>query len=136
MTEQEVYDTIMAHLRRQGSRSMLSEAQVNNPSFPSFYSDPESTCAYRSPDGKKCAAGVMITDEEYSSRMEGINIAGVLGREDCPASLKERITPHFNLISDLQFIHDKVDVVDWEYEFRKLATRYHLNYIPPDATDS
>ena len=132
MNEQEVYDIIITHLRKQGSKSMLSEDQTEQLDS---YAD-EGICAYRGADGKKCAAGIMIEDFEYSPKMEGINIGSVLGREDCPASLVERLGPHFHLISDLQFVHDKSQVANWEREFKRVALQYRLDYTAPNATDS
>lgn len=130
MDEQEVYDTIITHLRKQGSRSLLTDEQAKK-LFVSYGS-----CAYRSVDGKKCAAGIMILDKEYSFLMEGINITGLLSRGDCPGSLRERMWPHYYLISDLQFVHDKVPVEMWEDEFRRVALMHHLTYTAPNATNS
>ncbi len=31
----------------------------------------DDTCAYRSPDGKKCAVGILIKDEFYGPDLEG-----------------------------------------------------------------
>lgn len=56
MTPQEIEDKIIAHLKTQKTR-----AQREN----------SSTCAYRSPDGLKCAVGCLIPDEQYNAAAEG-----------------------------------------------------------------
>lgn len=51
---QEAFDHVLAHLRKQGGRAV----------------DARGECVYIAADGKKCAIGSMITDENYSSDLE------------------------------------------------------------------
>ena len=55
MTNQQVFDTCLTHLRAQGRRS----------------TDPISGfCMYRGPDGLKCAIGALIPDTAYHLGLE------------------------------------------------------------------
>ena len=54
-TAQEIFDTVATHLFTQGRQARLSNT----------------TCAYRSDDGLKCAIGALIPDDMYRSEMEG-----------------------------------------------------------------
>lgn len=136
MTPQEIFDTVVNHLRKQGHKSYLSEAQIETLKITKGAS---SVCAYRSPDGDKCAAGALITDEEYDVKMEGVGIAPLLKNntfEFVPASLRDRLGEHHLLIEELQFIHDRVDVNVWEDRLAFAAKMLNLVYTPPNAPDS
>lgn len=63
MTEQELFDKVVAHLRKQGVKS------VEN-----------GRCRYRTAEGLKCAIGILIKDEDYSTELEGCVVynSGVL----------------------------------------------------------
>lgn len=56
LDRQKAYDTIVAHLRRQGKIAALGVM-----------------CRYRTKDGLKCAVGVLIPDELYTGRIEGLS---------------------------------------------------------------
>ena len=49
-TLQEVFDIVSKHLLKQNERSGFSD----------------DSCSYRGPNGLKCAAGILIPDEEYT----------------------------------------------------------------------
>ena len=54
MTETEIYKTVRTHMLTQNAQSILG-----------------SQCKYRGPNGMKCAAGVLMTDEEATDCGEG-----------------------------------------------------------------
>lgn len=54
MNRQKTYDTVKAHLLKQGERSV----------------GPGDMCMYRGPNGLKCAIGCLIPDELYDPKME------------------------------------------------------------------
>lgn len=56
-TLQEVFDRVSKHLLKQKVKSVI-KGQIKD------------TCLYRSPDGLKCAAGILIPDEEYTKEMD------------------------------------------------------------------
>ena len=115
MTNQEIFDTAVTHLRKQNRKSI----------------DETKNCLYRGPDGTKCAVGCFIPDDKYSSRMEGESI-DTLGKEYLFIRNLFSAEQICMLLSDIQTIHDLSSVVDWESEFDELATSYHLTYTPPN----
>lgn len=118
LTEQEVFDKVVSHLRAQGERSISKDKD----------------CLYRGPGGLKCAAGVMIEDSEYSPRMEGIEIGAILRFKDLgPGSLKNRLSKSVNLLEEMQAIHDLFDVKDWEHDFQRVAQKFSLTLSPPSV---
>ncbi len=124
-SSQQIFDTVVDHLRKQNSKSVMYnkdgsvelrwKGNVDNP-----------ICLYRSKDGKKCAAGVVITDEEYRPEMEGKNISAVISM-----FVLDHLKSHEVLLKDLQDVHDNYVVSVWEERFRGLANKYSLTYTPP-----
>ena len=110
LTNQQVFYKVVTALRLQGAKSLL------NPDNGSL------ACAYRSPDGKKCAAGHIIPDELYSPEMESKNPFGIPAFAD----LVENLT----FLNDLQYAHDNYNVEDWEECWKELAKQYNLKYEP------
>jgi len=114
-TKQETFDTVVAHLRQQGRK-----AEAPRKSYGYF-------CTYRSPDGRKCAAGCLIPDDEYDSVMEGkfVHDPGVV--RDCI----ERHGHDVKLVRALQVVHDADDVSAWERALELVAEEHCLTYTPP-----
>lgn len=117
-TAQEVYDQVVAHLRKQGKKSYIDPALVNG--------DVQAGCLYRGPDGLQCAAGCLISDEEYKSEMEGKPWSDVVHHGLAPIN-------HEELIDNLQRIHDSEVIECWEGEFAALARSRGLVYKEPEA---
>lgn len=108
-TAQEVFDQVATHLLTQNKRSMLK-----------FDAD---ICAYRGDDGLKCAAGCLISDDEYNKElMEGFTWADMLDRLAAGVSTK-----HNKLISKLQHIHDGIKCDLWLGPLRGVATAFELS---------
>lgn len=111
-TAQQVFDQVVAHLRKQGRASKDYKT---------------GGCFYRGPEGLKCAAGCLISDDEYVDRMDIRN-----GHDTYWLDLiEDGLVPtsrHNLLISCLQDIHDDRDPYDWEREFERLAYEEQLNY--------
>lgn len=115
-TEQQLYDIIVAHLRKQHARSQ-------NPSG--------STCLYRSPDNLKCAVGALIPDEVYDPEMESSLHTLIYYKGNfLPEALRLEFSANFDLLERMQEIHDKTNVDDWEDAFKKVAKRFGLQYTP------
>lgn len=128
MTAQEIFDQVVNGLRKQGKASTIN-----------CYGDDLLTCVYRSlvdEDGKpeadslKCAAGMIIEDDEYSPEMEGVAIEYLVTYSFCPSSLKNKIGLHLDLIKSLQQAHDTVPFTGWETYFKDIAGRFYLQYTP------
>lgn len=88
-TAQQVFDQVVAHMIKQGERSIHLG----------------SMCLYRSPTGLKCAAGCLIADDEYQDYFDdgcdkgGGNWSNMVFNQSAPDH-------HKNLIITLQSAHD------------------------------
>lgn len=106
-TAQEVFDQVATHLLKQNKKS---ENLVR--------------CAYRGPDGLKCAAGCLISDQEYDELMEGKPWHMLVDSGDCPVE-------HHSLICTLQKVHDEGSVEDWSTLLQAVATKFNLIFRVP-----
>lgn len=104
---QDVFDHVVRHLGKQGVRSMEEDG------------DTSASCAYRGVEGRMCAAGCLVADDEYQKDWEGLSWEGLLNRGAVPPE-------HGSLIDDLQLVHDtKFD--DWSGALRITALKYNLD---------
>lgn len=118
-TAQEVYDFIAHHLITQGEKASGEKVCITG------ILSPPNGCFYRmEKEGKilKCAAGSLIPDEDYKPVFE----SGHSWKAIVYIYFKETITSHQQLISNLQYIHDTYEVVDWLSELKNIATEYNL----------
>lgn len=107
LSSQALFDKVATHLLIQNKQSLhLSE----------------DACAYRS-GTLTCAIGCLLSDDEYNSAFEGLNIEGVLERLriDVPDET-------LDLLADLQGVHDYFDPVDWPERLRIVAKKHELGY--------
>lgn len=89
-TAQQVFDQVKAHLLEQMTKSITSQA----------------TCHYHLND-LRCAAGCLITEDEYKPEMEGNTWKKLVQRKLVPPN-------HQELITRLQIIHDDFPPEYWE----------------------
>src|SRR5215467_12453270 len=108
MTKQEIFNKVVKHLRQQGRKAVNEKGD----------------CCYRTSDGLKCAAGCLIEDKEYDPVFENkfFGVLLYLNFEDPTIdlkvqSLRNRLDQHYNLIVQLQTIHDQYDLYQWENMF-------------------
>lgn len=101
-TAQEVFDQVAKHLLTQGQRSQ-DAAGVN--------------CLYRSGD-LKCAAGCLMTDEEYSGITE-TGWSSLVGSGSVPST-------HQDLITQLQKLHDLHEISEWRNRLATVADNNNL----------
>ena len=111
MTNQEAFDKVWEHFVVNGG--------------PFSRSDNAGGCAYRGDGGARCAMGVLIPDEMYSTDMEGTRASSVI--EKFPA-LKGLVDGRF--ADKLQGCHDDTSTPnfrnDIESNLRDLAEIYKL----------
>jgi hypothetical protein len=109
MTNQELFDKVLAHARKQNARALEF-----------------GRCAYRAPEGLMCFAGALIADEHYDSSFEGIgaNFTRIKRALIASGIAKEQL----DLVAELQAVHDRHLVPEWPAEFAKVATHYKLAY--------
>ena len=121
-TQQQTFDTVVAHLRKQGRKA----------------ANDTGTCLYRAPNGDRCAAGCLVADEDYIEEWEGNIVATFNG---CAPLLEPNPVGQYlldlghdlELVYELQSIHDKHDPEDWEEKWQTLARRYNLEFPFPQT---
>ncbi len=111
MTNQEVFDTVVNHLRQQGQQCVSDDDEIG--------------CAYRGPNGMKCAVGALIPDELYDEAFEGKNVY----QDEIGLVLRD-LGIERGLAAELQNIHDR-DQSRWEERWEALADERGLRYTPP-----
>lgn len=124
MTPQQLFDTVVANLRKQGSKSLLTLEQCRELQLP------PGTCAYRGFHGYRCAVGCLISDLDYSQEMEGKYLTWVQQHSPSLAAIIDGQGDNYNLLCDLQSIHDTTIVEEWEERFRRVASQFRLTYTP------
>lgn len=117
MTIQEVFEKVCNHLMTQKRRALL-----HDPTESAL-----SPCAYRAPNGDKCAAGCLILDELYESHMEGKNtdfysVRRALLESDVDMENYNIMT----MVRKLQTIHDFTLSENWAAQLRVIAEEYTL----------
>lgn len=105
-TKQEVFDQVAHHLLTQNKRSVEWLA-----------------CRYRSGNGLKCAAGCLISDDEYDPKLESM-----FWKELINDYFPHLINAHTDLITDLQTLHDEYEPAFWQEELKKIADLYKLTF--------
>jgi len=113
-TDEEVFNYVKEFLLEQGEKSYSTKYG----------------CAYRGEDNRKCAIGCLILDEFYDEEFEGglpNNIQsskGYLIRDALKKSLPNW-QMNFDILSDIQSIHDSYEADSWHYEFSRHSEKYH-----------
>lgn len=109
-TAQQVFDHVARHLLTQGEKSGVYDPEIR-----------DYTCMYRGPHGLMCAAGCLMTDEEYQPAFESKSWdCGLVEGGRVPAA-------HAALIADLQTVHDEDAVEMWPGRLRLLAGFHKLD---------
>lgn len=131
MTPKEIFNTVVTHLYTQKKQA---------------YDNRNNTCAYRTPEGLKCAIGCLIPDDDYDYRMDGIDSQGFyLGGSmeaivaNFPNNIPSYFKDNFDFLFKLQGIHDGAEVdndIDRNFKMRTLTielrnfANYYNLYIP------
>lgn len=111
MTTQEIFNRVARHLLTQGARAA-------NPVT--------GACLYRAPDGKKCAVGCLIPDDKYRADFEGCLMGPGIFEAAVGAPSHER-RRDFNLLLDLQAVHDGKMPCNWRFYLEDVSRTYLLN---------
>lgn len=106
-TAQEVFDQIAVHLLTQNKKSIDGDTL---------------RCLYKTKDGLKCAAGCLISDEEYCGEFEGLDWFRMMELKIVPEN-------HKRLITLLQTMHDNPDTEpsEWKTELISISRIEKLN---------
>ena len=107
MTNQEILDKVANHLLTQNEKA---------------YNEDEHSCAYLDPEGRKCAVGCLIPDDQYSKELEGAIITSnpKLKALPCMQGLD------LDFLRDLQMLHDRSPTSKWRKELEELANQNNL----------
>lgn len=122
MTDQEIFDFIVNHLRTQGEKASIGEM---------------AGCKYRiEKNGKtlKCAVGCLIKDEFYNPSLENFGALSTMVLQALNRSLGMdlyRDSETGGLIARMQLVHDRLTTNNWEDEFALVAQYYVLKYTEP-----
>ncbi len=116
MNDQEAYEKVRAWLTRPGATRAVYEVPSPN-SLP--------ICAYRTPDGNKCAIGCLIPDELYEKDMEG-KIAVALIRDN-PQLVEFFKNCTVGFLDKMQGVHDSAS--NWDENGFTAHGLAELDYI-------
>ena len=119
-TKQETFDTVVAHLRKQGCKA----------------EDDHGNCMYRGKNGTKCGAGCLIPDDEYYPELEGSGMFDRSGKISACGRILQRLGNDIQLVNRLQGIHDGFTVGTWEERLGFAAEDHGLQYTPPADTSA
>lgn len=106
-TEQEIFDQVSTHLLTQGKKSVKS-----------------GSCAYRGSGGLKCAAGCLISDDEYDESFEGT----IFGYVEMESLVKGVSGKSLDLIQQLQSTHDSYNAKTWKDRLIDIAEEHNLKF--------
>jgi hypothetical protein len=114
MTPQEIFDYVATFLIKQGQPALTADG----------------ACAYRAPNGCRCAAGCLIPDCVYNVGMEGCCIDDVI--LNTSNNLPEYMVINRGLILGLQEAHDESSVakdfiIELKSRLSDLACQYSLS---------
>lgn len=122
-TKQEIFDRVAVHLRAQG---MAARREV----YPQ--------CAYRLPDGRRCAIGALLPDGHPGLGEEGERAGSVAGlRKRWPDLFEPHLFDYSGntpFLVALQRVHDdaRLDFLpDMEAGLQRVAHDWNLTYTPP-----
>jgi hypothetical protein len=127
-TAQEIFDTVLNHLRKQGVASAVLHDSVVG----------AWSCCYRQ-GSLSCAVGCLIADEAYTPEMEG-EAVGVGDGEVLKALLKSGVNGYHDgdLLTHLQIAHDSHmpkeeghSMLRWEESMQGIAQQHKLLYREP-----
>lgn len=108
LTLQEIFEVVAKHLLPQNRQAEGSRG--NGP-----------ICVYRNPAGEKCAAGCLISDNEYCSKLEGnslisrkvVDYATIYSKLPICQLFAHVTDDRYKLVRKLQSIHDDPCVAVW-----------------------
>ena len=66
------------------------------------YSEEHEECRYRTTEGSPCVVGSLLADDEYTPKMESLDVPDLKAR----GLLPQRLVPHLDLLTKLQRLHD------------------------------
>ena len=120
---QEWFDTVARHLIEQNARSLSDGEGLL-----------EARCMYRGTEGRKCAVGVLISDEHYYAHLENMVASTVLvfGVVCASQGIEVPSDAHKDvlkgLLTELQLVHDCALIRVWHRELKWIAVARKLEF--------
>lgn len=124
-TAQELFNKSVAHLLTQKAKSKVAPGDASR----------GKNCLYLSPDGKKCAIGGLLEDDDCRKLDEFGNSAIINLRVIHEIEFPELATPAAgepDLLEDLQSCHDEYSVNEWPIRLAEIAGKYGLTFTPSE----
>jgi hypothetical protein len=90
MTKQDIFDTVVHHLFKQGKKARGCDH----------------LCSYRGDDKTSCAVGCLVPDNLYTEKMEGRGVIHLFCMEDFKAIADHLGEDNKQLLYSLQRVHD------------------------------
>lgn len=116
LSTQEVFDKVCNHLMSQGEKAETEETEMGS-----------KDCMYRLVKGDKvlmCAAGCLISDEEYTPDLENKRVNF---DEVSTALIRSGVSAgDIDFLTCLQTVHDWEEVEDWPAQLQLLAENHNL----------
>lgn len=115
MTEYDLFIKVREHLLKQNAKSMDKKGTA---------------CMYRGEEGRMCAVGCLITDENYTPEIEWTLVSSMLRTKNgrLAAALEKSgvpLTPlAIELMHELQSVHDHRQVKDWNNALNDIADKH------------
>lgn len=130
LSHQQIFDTIVSHLRKQKVRSQNLVCFHEEHGWRTLPGDYK--VYYKSLKGLKTPIGCLIPHDVYDSIIEGKKFSDF--RYSPNMKIREFHTTYFkysNLLEELECVHNGNSPDDWEVELQKVAKIFDLNYLPP-----
>jgi hypothetical protein len=128
LTQQEAFTKVWHHfVTNRGPASYTKESNVTN-----------NKCLYRGPEGARCAAGLLIEDDEYREEFDcnengtSMDANSVFRQIPRLAHLANLVDPYDNFLRRLQKAHDYAVIAGGDFHgwvqrnLRKLAIDFNL----------
>lgn len=107
MNNQEAFDKVLAHLRKQGRAAKQNRM-----------------CMYRAPDGCMCAVGCLIPDDEYYDGMEGMPFSKFIDKTPSLHVVNTKLLGYMQSAHDTKLRYNGIK--SWEREMDRIAFIYGL----------
>jgi len=112
-TDEGVFEFVKQHLINQGQKSLQHIETEDD------HLTKHNSCRYRGIQNLKCAIGCLIEDDFYDPDMEqrdiGSDFVKIIVRQSLP-----NWKPNWDMLQDLQELHDECDPEEWENKLEKL----------------
>ncbi len=114
MNNQEAFNKIVTHLRKQGQKSVVKHPGRT-----------DDICMYRGLNGMSCSVGCLIPDDIYSPEMEDTNVRALLER--FPKVAEHLKDVDLIVLVEMQAVHDRGIPDEWEDKFVSVGARLKLD---------